>query len=290
MKRALTHSLAVVGFTCAACWDAWRWYGARVAATPEEAIALALTVALVFAIGSRRFLPSPQSRIDPAQNRVISGTRTSCTEGSKTPYVPIAMLLALYAAAELALPPIVAAAIAVTAVLYALYRLLTGEHPPLAFYGLVALSLPVLPSLQFMLGYPMRIVSASITVALLQVQGLAVSREGTHMLWRGETIQFDAPCSGVNMLWAGLMLTLAACVVWRAGWRMTAIAVAASMLLTLAANVLRAVSLFYVEAGLIAGAAPWWHEAIGIAAFALAAAGTMKLLTHLRDQEASWAR
>ena len=45
------------------------------------------------------------------------------------------------------------------------------ERPPLAFWGLVALSLPVLPSLQFVLGYPMRIVSATLTVGLLQPAG-----------------------------------------------------------------------------------------------------------------------
>ncbi len=271
MRPVPTHPLLVVACVAACCWDAWRWYSARVAATPEEALALVLTVALIAAIGWRPVRQS--SRFHPV------------------PLLPLAAMLAIYAAAHAIAPQIILAAIAVTAVLYALYRALVGQRPPLAFFGLVALSLPVLPSLQFVLGYPMRVVSASITVALLQLQGLAVTREGTHMLWAGETIQFDAPCSGVNMLWAGLMLTLAACVVWRSGWRMTAIAVCASLLLTIAANVLRAVSLFYVEAGLIAGAAPWWHEAIGLAAFAMSAGTTLWMLQRLRAREvASWAR
>ena len=271
MRLTLSHPLLVVALVAASCWQAWRWYLARVAATSEEALALVLTVALVVAIGLR---PAGQSqRLHPV------------------PLLPLAALLAIYALAHAFAPAIILAAIAVTTVLYALYRALLGERPPIAFFGLVALSLPVLPSLQLVLGYPMRVVSAAITVALLRFQGLSVTREGTHMLWGGEIIQFDAPCSGVNMLWAGLMLTLAACVAWRSGVRMTAVGVCASLLLTIAANVLRAVSLFYVEAGLAPIEGSWWHEAIGIAAFAISAIVTLWMLQTLCILEArGWAR
>jgi exosortase/archaeosortase family protein len=210
---------------------------------------------------------------------------------ASVPLVPVTVLLTLYAAASVLAPPIVSAALAALALLHAFYAMLLGNRPPPAFYGLVALSLPVLPSLQFVLGYPMRVVSAALTVAALKVQGLAVEREGTHLLWAGERIQFDAPCSGVNMLWAGLMLTLMACTVWRSGVWMTVMALAAALVLTILANVLRAVSLFYFEAGLVAGALPWWHEAIGLAAFMGAAGMILIVLNRLRAWEVSaWAR
>src|ERR1700738_5023470 len=80
---------------------------------------------------------------------------------------------------------------------------------------ITALALPVLPSLQFTLGYPMRIISAALAVPLLRAHGLDVARQGTFLLWRDEMIQFDAPCSGVNMLWAGLLLTPVGCVLLR---------------------------------------------------------------------------
>lgn len=264
----------VVGVVAAACWSSWRWYAARVAATPDEALALVMTVALIIGVGIG-------ARSSRTLERVPIGNAAMTV---------LSLLLLTYALAHAVAPPIILAAIAVTTVLYALYVALVGANPPIAFFGLVALSLPVLPSLQFVFGYPLRIASASMTVALLQLQGLAVQREGATMLFRGETIQFDAPCSGINMAWAGLMLTLAACVVWRAGWRMTAIAVVLSLGLAIAANVLRAVSLFYVEAGLIAGAPEWWHEAIGLAAFAIAGGATIAVLAHLRTMEATWAR
>jgi exosortase/archaeosortase family protein len=153
------------------------------------------------------------------------------------------------------------------------------------------LALPVLPSLQFVLGYPLRVVSAAITVTRLQSHGFLVERQGTFLAWRDEVIQFDAACSGVNMLWAGLLLTLMGCVLFRLRALQVTIAVLLSIIVAVAANVLRTSSLFYLEAGLIPwAAAPWWHEAIGIAAFVVSAAMILWLLRRLRDWEmAAWA-
>jgi exosortase/archaeosortase family protein len=131
----------------------------------------------------------------------------------------------------------------------------------------------------------MRLVSAALSVGFLQAHGLAVTRQGTFLAWRGELIQFDAPCSGVNMLWAGLLLTLMGCVLFRFGVIKVVVAVALSLVLAIACNVLRAVSLFYVEAGLVPHAQAWWHEGIGLAAFTLSAAVTLWLLTRLRGRE-----
>jgi exosortase/archaeosortase family protein len=144
----------------------------------------------------------------------------------------------------------------------------------------------VLPSLQFTLGYPLRVVSAALTVGLLQAHGLMVERQGTFLAWRGELVQFDAPCSGVNMLWAGLLLTLMGCVLLRLGTLKTVLAAGLSVVLTIACNVLRASSLFYVEAGLVPQAPAWWHDGIGIAAFGLSAAATLWVLARLQGGEA----
>jgi exosortase/archaeosortase family protein len=147
--------------------------------------------------------------------------------------------------------------------------------------------MPLLPSLQHTLGYPMRVVSAALTVVLLNLNGLAVARQGTFLVWRDETVQFDAPCSGINMLWAGLLLTLMGCVLFCLRLVKTMIAVALSILLVIAANVLRASSLFYVEAGMLPQAPAWWHEGIGIAAFTVSAGITLWLLNRLRECEAN---
>jgi exosortase/archaeosortase family protein len=197
------------------------------------------------------------------------------------PLWPIAGLLILYAATYALLPPIVRAALAISATLYCLHLAALHERPLPAFWGLVALSLPVLPSLQFVLAYPMRVVSAALTVGLLRLQGLAIERQGTFLVWQGEMVQFDAPCSGVSMLWAGLLLTLLGCIILRLSAARMLTALAAAAALAVAGNALRAASLFYVEAGLIADAPAWWHDGIGLAAFALSSAATLWLLVRL---------
>jgi len=257
------HPLLVAMVVAAASWDSWRWYFARVAATPEEAVSLAAAALFLAALGVAR---TPR----PAAPRPI-------------PLLPAAILLALYASSYGSLPPIMRAAVAIAATLFSFHLALFKQRPPIAFWGLVALALPVLPSLQFVLGYPMRVVSAALAVAMLQAQGLAVARQGTFLLWHGEMVDFDAPCSGVNMLWAGLLLTLMGCVLFRLGAIKVAVAIALSVVLSIASNALRACSLFYVEAGLFAAAPVWWHDGIGLAAFTASAAATLWLLGWLRD-------
>ena len=257
--------------TCAlvmlAMWDGWRWYIQRVWAAPEEAASLALTVTFL----------------------VIIGTIRKPKHASPLPHSlgALPILLALYAASYMFLPPIGRTAIAISTTLFCLHIIAFGERPPAAFWGLAALAMPVLPSLQFVLGYPMRIISAALSVGLLQAQGLAVGRQGTFLVWHDEMIQFDAPCSGVNMLWAGLLLTFMGCVLLRLDAMKVVLAVGLTLVLAIVCNVLRASSLFYVEAGLIAQAPAWWHQGIGITAFVLSAAVTLRFLAWLRHRETS---
>jgi exosortase/archaeosortase family protein len=259
----IMHPLLVTALVMAATWDAWRWYVQRVWESPEEAASLAVTMAFLGALGMTR-----------RRKGAI-----------RLPLVPVALLLAAFAASYGVLPPIARATIAITATLFCGHTAAFKEHPPVAFWGLVALALPVVPSLQFVLGYPMRLICAALSVGLLQAHGLAVERQGTFLLWRDELIQFDAPCSGVNMLWAGLLLTLMSCVLFRFNAIKVMIAVALSFVLAIACNVLRATSLFYIEAGVVPQAQAWWHEGIGIAAFTVSSAVTLWLLTRLRGRE-----
>jgi len=240
-------SLVVV----AATWDAWRWLAIRLAPSPEEAASLVMVVVLLAVLA----LP-----------RLIAGRSFGTV-----PLAPVAVLLLAYAAAAAFAPDIIAAAFAVTALLYVLYRAAFDDSPPLAFYGLVALALPVLPSLQMVLGYPMRLVSASITVALLELQGVAIARRGTLVTVGGETVQFDAPCSGVTMLWAMVLVALAVGLVHRFG----VVRLGAALLLAGAAaivsNAFRASSLVVAETRGINEWAPWLHEGTGLAAFIMGA-------------------
>ena len=252
-------SHAVIAILLLAFWDSWRWLVQRTWVTPDEAVTLLVMIAVV------------------AGSAILQWRRRGAL--GRLAAWPFAAALLSYGTAILVAPPIVCAAIAVATTLAAVWSAGHRQAPPLAFWGLCCLVLPIVPTLQFYLGYPMRVVSAVLTVPLLQLNGLAVTREGTALVWNGEHIQFDAPCSGVTMVWAGMLLVFAVATIQRHDFATLVRAVMAGLRLLLVANVLRAASLFYVEVGTLPLRGEAWHQAIGLAAFGLAMLG---LLRHLR--------
>lgn len=244
------HPALVIALMAAAFWESWRWLIVRTAVTPDEAITLLAMIGVT--LGS-------------AGIRLARGQRPSAL-----PLAPLAGSLAIYAVTLGTLPPIASAAIAVTTTLAAIYVTTHGRRPPLAFWGLCLLVLPIVPTLQFYLGYPMRVLSAVLTVPLLRLNGFDVTRSGTALAWNGQLIQFDAPCSGVTMAWAGLLLvfTVATIHAYRLPDLLRMALFGARLLL--AANVLRAASLFHLETGAAAWNGEAVHQAVGVAAFAVA--------------------
>lgn len=181
-----------------------------------------------------------------------------------------ALLVSLYTVTYSFLPPLLRAGIAITAAgcIMSSYRFGTPFH--LGTWGLLLLSLPIVSSLQFYLGYPLRVLTGTLATYLLQLNGFAVIREGTSLSWLGQFIWIDAPCSGVRMLWAGLYLTFTlACVYELSAWR-TCLVTLLSLSAIIAGNTFRATGLFYLEAGIVKGP-PWFHEGIGVVIFLLMA-------------------
>src|SRR5262249_62177978 len=126
-------------------------------------------------------------------------------------------------------PPFVPPGLVAGIALFSLPLPVFRKQPPAALWGLAALALPILPSLHFMLDYPLRLASAALAVGLLRAHGLAVEQQGTLLVWHGATVEFDAPCSGVNMLWAGLLFTLMGCSLLQLGAARTAAAAAVAV-------------------------------------------------------------
>jgi exosortase len=260
---------AIVGVAILATWEAWRWLWMRLSPSPEEGLSLALVAVFLVWAGRQQ----PQGQDTPRLERDAS------------------VGLVVYAAAVMLMPSIVQAAVAVVLVAYAAHVAAFGLRPRAAVLPLVALALPVVPSLQFVLGHPLRVVSASAATVLLQTQGLRVSRQGTFLVWQDRMVQFDAPCSGVNMLWAGLVLTLAASTLLRLSLLRSALALFAAVVVIWIANVLRAVSLFHAETT-FAGLTPsWWHDGVGLLTFAGAAGVSLMCVRAMARWEAPrWAR
>ncbi len=133
-------------------------------------------------------------------------------------------------------------------------------------WGLLMLSLPVIPSFQFYLGYPVRVVCGMLAVPLLQLGGFSVIREGTCLNWSGQLISIDAPCSGVRMLWAAMYVAFSAACFLELSSARTAAAVAAALAAMVVGNALRAASLFHLESRALPLPA-WSHEVTGLLIF-----------------------
>ena len=147
-----------------------------------------------------------------------------------------------------------------------------------AHASLLGLSLPIVATAQFYLGYPLRIVAAEASVLALQAMQFGVTREGTMLHWRGETVMVDAPCSGVRMLWFGLYLAATLATAGRLSNRRSLLVLSAGLLVVLAANIVRAATLFFKEARLVA-LPDWTHTGIGVVIFAAASFLIVRLAT-----------
>ena len=247
MKTAL-----VIAAQLAAFWPVWRWYAARVGGPGEEAWGLlALACVAYFAWRGEDGSGAPSSGLPAAARSLL---------------LPALLVLVYAASYALPLPPLLRAAVAFTALGCTASVLRFGRrfHPGLL--GLFYLSLPLIPSLQFYGGYPLRALVAGAVAPLLRLGGYAVVREGTCLNWAGRLIWVDAPCSGVRMLWVGLFMACALACVYRLRPFGTVLALAAALAAIVSGNVLRAAALFYVEAGVVE-APPWAHDYVGGVAF-----------------------
>lgn len=181
---------------------------------------------------------------------------------------PAMAVLVLYGMAYWFLPAIFRALLAI----FVLALLLSADrqirHLPVAVWGLLLLALPVVASLQFYLGYPVRVVAGEISVLLLQLNGFAVVREGVVLNWGGTLVSIDAPCSGIKMLWTGLVTSLVLAGAYRMKPFATLGLLGVTVVTVVAVNALRVTSLFYIETGIVR-LPGWAHDTVGLVTFGL---------------------
>jgi len=249
----------ILGLQLLAFWEVWHWYVTRAVYSWDQPWGVVASVAAtLFLILSRKPLP----------------------QNDRSLWLP-AVLILVYGATYFVLPPLARAMIAFTAVAVTASLLRFGKAFHAGLFGLFCLSLPTIPTLQFFGGYPLRVVVAELTAPILRIAGFAVVAEGTCLNWSGQLIWIDAPCSGIKMLWVGLFLTFVVLCFHELPLRKTLLLMPLVGSVIMAANVFRAVALFYIEAGVL-DFPSWSHEYAGVVAFALEAAGIISIVFMLR--------
>lgn len=224
-------------------WPVWRWYVARIGDGSDEPWGLVALVAVLTVLPWRRL-------------------REPLPGGAASIASVVALVVIL---GYEGLPPIVRGGLW----MLVLAALLGGTGPALARAGLLLLSLPVVATAQFYLGYPLRALTAACSVPLLQGLGYEVTRQGTALRWAGETVLVDAPCSGIQMLWTGLFTACALAAIRSLGEGSTLRLLRWAGGVVAVANLMRCVALFLVE---VRGGVPprWLHEGIGLVLFGAA--------------------
>lgn len=229
-----------------ALWPLWTWSARRLGDGSDDPYGIVALGALLLVLWRERrgFLAAPRA------GWLLAG----------------AALTALAALSQGFWPPLPRAALGVLAVLSVAMALRGSGQPRLAWFGLGLLALPLLSSLQFYLGYPLRLLTAEASAWLLRGGGLAVSRQGSALEVGGQLVMVDAPCSGIQMAWVAYFTAFASAAWLRLPDRLLMRRIPLLGALVLVGNILRNSLLVLQETGRL-GWPGWMHEGIGLLVF-----------------------
>ena len=181
-----------------------------------------------------------------------------------------------------ALPPLAAGLVAVLALACGLLAFLPRRVAAFPVAGLAVLALPLLSSLQFYAGYPLRVLTAEVSRWLL-APGFDVAREGTSLMIDGRLVIVDAPCSGVQMVWLGYFTACAVALWARRSDRAFMRRLPMVSLFVLAGNIVRNSVLIAFE-GAGHPLAPWAHNALGLLVLAVVCGAIARLMVPAQSE------
>lgn len=262
-SKSLERILAIALWSASA-WPMWRWWGRRLSEPFDADVAAwivfaAFTAALWHRAGRTAF-----ARPVPTWKWFFA-----------------AVFLVLFHLVRTALPPTASGVFAILAGLPLLLPEETDQGPlPPPLAALALMGLPSAMILDFFLGYPLRVIATRLAAGLLSAAGLSVVRSGVELSTGDATVFVDAPCAGVRMLGAGLILAFALAQSFRFRAGRTLILAAVGLFAVILGNVARItiLTLFEAEGIPLSHAA---HDAIGCIALLLGATLCMLAATTL---------
>jgi exosortase/archaeosortase family protein len=252
-----THTILSVQLV--AFWPVWQWYASRVREgedNPFGVVALVTALVFLWCRGRRR--------------RASAGTLLCATAA-----------VTLYSLTYPVLPPVFRAALGLLGLASSVAATCSGRALHLGFSGLLLLSLPILASLHFYIGYPARMLTTWVSSHMLHFVGLDVHQQGTCLLWGNQLVMVDAPCSGIKMLWTSLYLNFTLAVFGELSSMRTWVAYSLSMGVVFLGNVVRTTVLFLLQACGVELSSTT-HSGVGLVVFALVCAAIVTIHRQLR--------
>jgi len=248
-------------------WPVTTWYCQRIFDKSDEPLGVLSLIALI----------------------AIMLTRQKCMPAAGAINIPVASIicLLLYCVTWPFAPKLLSALIAVMAIGFSLNA--GSLKLGLGSWLLLIFSLPVVSSLNFYSGYPLRLVVGKIAAPLISMVGFPTFADGTALVWNSQMIQIDAPCSGIKMLWFALFIGAVISAVLELSFFTSTAVLSSAVLAALLGNVLRITSLFFIESKAIAidpSHEQFVHQSVGAVSFAIAAGvtvGVAKLLSRVKS-------
>ena len=234
-----------------ALWPTWWWIGQRMADGSDDPLGLLALAALAGLLWQHRLRLRAAPRLG-FQAAALVGAVVATAMHGRLPDLAVALVGVLsWCAGMIAFLP---ARVATAPVL-----------------GLSVLSLPLVASLQFYAGYPLRVVTAELSRWPLAL-AYPVQRSGASLVVDGQLIIVDAPCSGVQMVWLGYFTACVVALVTRRDNRGFLLRLPIVGALVLLGNVVRNGVLVAAHASGMALPA-WGHDALGLVVLALVCGG-----------------
>ena len=257
--------IAWLALQAAALWTHWRWAAARVGDGSDDPLGVVALAALLWAV----LRLAPALRGQPRLGWLATALGLS-----------IAATVATFIAA-----PLIGALLAALALATGLRAFMPAGRASLPLAGLAVLALPLVSSLQFYAGYPLRVLTAQLSTWGLQLAGVAAARSGSAMTVEGRLIIVDAPCSGVQMVWMAYFCACAVAAFGDMSDRRFIAKLPWIGLIVLSGNVLRNSVLVLLEAR-HAAPSDAVHQGIGLVALALVCAAVVAVVRGGRDARA----
>jgi exosortase len=232
---------ALIAFTLAAL-PLLIWYARRMMDHSDEPLGVIALLVAVFTLAvAARYGKRDRARILPG--RMLAG----------------AALLAILQFSGVVRYPLLAGLLAI-AIIAASVSMPRGKAGVIA---LLVLSLPLIASLDFFAGYPLRLVVAQMTTGLLQFGGIPVERTGVMLIDGERIVGIDPPCAGIRMLWTSCFVAAVLAARMRLSWLRTFSLLALAVVCVVIGNVLRAAVVYFPESGRVEWP-DWAHPGVGL--------------------------